>query len=145
MFQDCPKAMDELERIMTDVYKEGNSLVAMKDGQIAGALFGKITYKTNEEENKNYSDYINKICRTQNAKEFMLFLSQVCDRTCVCECNIGVVLEAIDLHTRFGSKCHWFNILKRIFFCNYIYCCGTFLNEKIYMFSRLSKSKILNY
>jgi hypothetical protein len=72
-----PEAVDELEKISLELYKDGCSVVALKDGQVVGLSFNNIQHSVAPNETSFFENVMNKHCKTEVAKEYLNLMIKV--------------------------------------------------------------------
>jgi hypothetical protein len=60
-----------LELLTVETYRDGASLVALKDGQVVGASFNKVQTVPQPDEAGFFADFKDKKCKTNRAKEYI--------------------------------------------------------------------------
>jgi hypothetical protein len=68
--------MDELMSLFYKVYEDGNTLIALKEGHIAGVMFSRIQRKL-KDENFHTENNATEAYKTELVKEYLRFSSQV--------------------------------------------------------------------
>lgn len=77
LLQDCPAAIDELEQLTLETYRDGTSLVALQGDRVVGVAFNKVQSKPGPGEVGFFDDFKDNKCKTETAKEYIYLMMRV--------------------------------------------------------------------